>query len=485
MLEEILLSYHGITSNVNSRVLCSEPSPEGHWSKNFAALSVHRRKDWVVTVKGFNKFVWDFEGSTKTGKPENAYGIFASHGAMLIANSEEALKAHDVKHGWDWKRIPGATTMSLTLLQTRLKTARHFSPLSSAGGVTYQGPEMLSSGVFGMDFHQPKYQFFDKNHPHPNIKLHFKKSVFFYQNVLVCLGSNIRIENGPGIKAQNNAFSRQAVDGARKDSSSPSFPGLKPPSGRKGYISLVDTKGNSYYIPGSSASSLKVHFQNQDSKTPAAKPSSGIYATAWLEHSSPIGNYEYAVFVQTPSYLQTADWNRLINHPTDKLYQVLQKDDEAHVVQFEFAPERDSAIDPLFGYVIFQSTTTLPSGGLIQKVNKRCRIMVEENANELYLSISYPDLNFPADGSKVLKTSNDVKKRELFEMESDEIQVKVTLRNHVNKLLPVLPKVHGSPVGYVPTVRVESSASSPPNKGNKIIFANLKNGFSVEIKLNK
>ena len=175
-----------------------------------------------------------------------------------------------------------------------------------------------------------------------------------------------------------------------------------------------------------------------------------------------------------------------MNHPTDKLYQVLQKDDEAHVVQFGFAPERDSEIAPLFGYVIFQSTTTLPSGGLIQKVNKRCRIMVEENANELYLSISYPDLNFPADGSKVLKTSNDVKKRELFEMESDEIQVKVTLRNrHVNKLLPVLPKAHGSLVGYVPTVRVESSASSPPNKGNKIIFANLKDGFSVEIKLNK
>ncbi|KAJ7385609.1 hypothetical protein OS493_015194 [Desmophyllum pertusum] len=275
--------YNNEAYNVYSRAPSAEPSPEGHWTKNFAALSVHRRKDWVVTVKGFNRFVWDFESSTKKANPENAHGIFASHGSMLIANSEEALEAHDVNNGWDWTKTPGATTMSLTLLQTRLKKARNFSPLSSAGGVTYQGPEPKISGVFGMDFHQPNYQFFDKNHPHPNIKLHFKKSVFFFQNVLVCLGSNITIKNGPGIKAQTTLFQDKLVrgassffikvDGIRKDSSSPPLPGSMPysPSGRKRYTTLTDTKGNSYYIPGSSASSLKVHFQNQISETPAAK----------------------------------------------------------------------------------------------------------------------------------------------------------------------------------------------------------------------
>lgn len=68
-----------------------------HWSKNFAALSVHRREEWVVIVKGFNRFVWGFEGTYS----ENPHGIFASHGSMLIANSEEGLRAHDVDNGWD------------------------------------------------------------------------------------------------------------------------------------------------------------------------------------------------------------------------------------------------------------------------------------------------------------------------------------------------------------------------------------------------
>lgn len=122
--------------------------------------------------------------------------------------------------------------MSLPVKETRLKTTRNFSPYSSAEGVTFQGPEQLSNSVFAMDFHQPKYVFLDKNHPYPNIELNFRKSVLFYQNLLVCLGRGIRMDNGPGKKVQTlfrdklvrggSAFSF-SVGGVRKDNSS-SFP---------------------------------------------------------------------------------------------------------------------------------------------------------------------------------------------------------------------------------------------------------------------
>ena len=409
---------------------------------------------------------------------------------MLIANSEEALKAHDINNGWDWTKVPGATTMSLTLAQTRLRKARNFSPLSSAGGVTYQGPEPLSSGVFGMDFHQPDYSFFERRHPHPRIKLHFKKSVFFYQNVLVCLGSNIRIENGGSTKALTTLFqdklvsgtSSIKVDGVRKNSLTP-FAAMTPfsPSGRKGYTTLVDTKGNSYYIPSSSASNLKVHVQTQNSKTSSGRASSGTYATAWLEHSAPNGKYEYAIHIKTPSYIQSASYYWGLRQ-SNRFYKVLKQDDEAHVVKFETSPERNAYVSSFYAYVIFRDTSSLPSG-LVAAVDKQCRIMAEENSRELYLSISYPDLNFP--GSKVLKTSSDVSTRELYDIESSEIQVKVTLTRQVSTVHTVQTKVHGSPAGYVPSVRVDRSPKSPPNKGNILVFTNLKNGFSVEVKLKK
>lgn len=44
----------------------------GYWFKNFVVFFVYCCEDWVVIVKGFNKFVWDFE----MGFLENFNGIF-------------------------------------------------------------------------------------------------------------------------------------------------------------------------------------------------------------------------------------------------------------------------------------------------------------------------------------------------------------------------------------------------------------------------
>ena len=53
-----------------------------------------------------------------------------------------------------------------------------------------------------------------------------------------------------------------------------------------------------------SASSLRVKVENQSSKTPADKPSSGCHATAWFEHSSSDDKYEYAIYVKKHRRIQ-------------------------------------------------------------------------------------------------------------------------------------------------------------------------------------
>lgn len=55
---------------------------------NFVPLSVYRRKNWAVTAKEFNRFLRDFE----TSKKENVCGMFASHGALLVAKRETSLE---------------------------------------------------------------------------------------------------------------------------------------------------------------------------------------------------------------------------------------------------------------------------------------------------------------------------------------------------------------------------------------------------------
>ena len=136
--------------------------------------------------------------------------------------------------------------------------------------------------------------------------------------------------------------------------------------------------------------------------------------------------------------------------------------------------------------MIFQSTPTLPQGPIpIIAVDRHCRIMVQNSQNYLYLSISYPDLNFHV--SKVLQTSEDIGARVRYDLESQEIQVQVTSATNVEMILPTTPKTHRSPIDYIPSISVQPSSlvSSPPEKGNKIVFDNLRNGFSVEIKLTK
>ena len=212
-----------------------------------------------------------------------------------------------------------------------------------------------------MDFHQTEYQFFYEDHPYPKVKLHFKKSVFFFKNVLVCLGSNIKIDNGgTATKARTTLFqdklARDAskfsikMDGVTKDSSD-LFEAVNPLSKNKkdGYTTLVDTKGNSYYIPRSSASDLKVHVQIQNSQTVAAVCSSGIYATAWLEHNFTNAKYEDAVLVKIDSYTSTASalWNRQDREGNFKLYMVLQQDEKAHVEKFGMSPKTNAATRPL------------------------------------------------------------------------------------------------------------------------------------------
>jgi len=109
-----------ISSKASAMSIEAEASPTGFWALNYAAFVVQRREDWAVSVKGFNNYVWDFESASSN----NVYGLYQSHGALLVANSEAALQTHDIDNGWDWTRHPGTTTIKLELEQLKSENRR-------------------------------------------------------------------------------------------------------------------------------------------------------------------------------------------------------------------------------------------------------------------------------------------------------------------------------------------------------------------------
>ena len=426
------------------RGIYPESSPEGHWSKNFAALSIHRRKDWAVTVKGFNRFLWDFENK----KNENVFGMFASHGALLIANSETSLKVHDVENGWDWTKVPGETTLALDLNALKLKKGRFYNPKDLAGGLTFKGTSILENGIFGMDFEQPNYSLSDWR---KNIDFKFKKSVFFFENLVVCLGSDIVAKNTGGKIVQTTLFQDKLteslsikINGVVKrlatsiSKSTPSKQGQQ-------FTTLTDTKGNFYYIPDASKDMLKVHIKNQISKTEDGKTATfGKYGTAWLEHVGFPSQYEYAVIIPTPTYSPTPYKPASAQETKMKVYNVLEKSKFAHVVQFVILPKTWTPLNhPVTAYVIFQPSTSLPTNGPVTEVNRgNILIMVEETVGFIHLSISSPSINLEL--KRPLNNSDDAREEELYHSSSKERKIRVTLKTPVQRSIVSL-MVHDDP----------------------------------------
>ena len=102
--------------------------------------------------------------------------------------------------------------------------------------------------------------------------------------------------------------------------------------------------------------------------------------------------------------------------------------------------------------------------------------MASESQTELYISISFQDLDF--DTKAVLDTQSDVGPRERFRMESKENEVQVTLTADVDISIPSV-FVHGSPADYEPVVRVNSSSAS--RKGaTKLFSQTLKMGSTLK-----
>ena len=388
--------------NIGSLLPPKENSPRGNWGKNYAALSVHRRDDWAVTVKGFNHYVLGPERYVV----ENIYGLYSAHGAMLIANNEEALKTKNVDGGWDWTKLPGTTAIEMTDDEIKgTKSSRYRNQKGFAGGVSFYGTKNgagYANGVFGMAFQMPIYTT-KESKVLAGHKFLFKKSVFFFDNVLVCLGSNIE-SDVPSKNVITSLFQDTAWTTTSSSSSStpPKFYCNNGNTELKKYdfsakTTLVDRNGNKYYIPGAVSNQLKFHRNvHQTHKTQSGKrDGSGTYCKAWLDHGAVPSNQNYYYFIEinaVPSpHDQPADPN---NDITTGKYEILQQTEKVHTVKHS----------SLCGHVIFEKSARMPRDCPVRRATEPCIIMTKfppSPNKKLEISISFPQMKFVKDPSLV------------------------------------------------------------------------------------
>ena len=171
----------------------------GYFQFNHSMAGIYRKDGWLAVSKGFNNNMLGSE----IYPDANRFGRYQSYGAVNIIYPGDALtgNGYDVTT-WDWNFTPGATVIRLPWNKLHgekqrideLQQKRFVGSLSfiNKNGI-YLNKIQGTYGLFAMDFQEKTGQGFgtvysSENH---NATFVFKKSVFAFDNMLICLGSNI------------------------------------------------------------------------------------------------------------------------------------------------------------------------------------------------------------------------------------------------------------------------------------------------------
>lgn len=378
-----------LTRKFLSRLVSPEASPQGNRTYNYAAMGVHRRDDWMVMLKAYNKHAW----STEIYSKQNRYGRYISYGSAQIVTTDSPADCGFREEGWDWNRFPGTTTIHLPwdLLDPEPKgTVVILSPEELGGASHLENRD----GLMGVILQEP-----DRPHFTPSFRAY--KSVFCFDNVMVFLGSGISNEN-KDYPTETTLF-QYALNNKKEgivlnDKKVSAFPFEERPAATAS-VSLSDPAGNHYFVPGGNR--LVVERKEQSSvDNKQTGETKGNFATAYIDHgkSPQEASYHYSVLVQ-PSEGQRkayADGFQKNELP----YKILKHDNQAHIVQsthrYNHASTAWTTPAVTTAYILFEPATGLDAG-FLSRTNSACFVMIREAGDGLVMSVCHPHLNLPAD----------------------------------------------------------------------------------------
>lgn len=356
--------------------------PQGHWNLNYGLLDIHRRQNWLLTVRGHNRYFTTHEAYPGA----NMFGRYFTYGQLevLFPQTLTDRGSNFKDEGWDWNSIPGTTTLHVPLQKLR-------ADIINADD--YSGIEemLISDEIFagGTNFKQRQGMFAMKLHGHDKYDMgsfHAIKSWFMFDSIVVCLGSGIT----NAIKAyptettifQNSINSKgEAFHISDKKINAVPFQQQWTSSGT---LSIVDNRSIGYYLPAQKAVVLTI--QNQQSRNQQdTKTTEGTIAKLTINQGNAPKNkdYEYAMLINTG--VDKMDRFKDAMENKNPVYKVLQKDSFAHTVYYTPLKITASAL-----FVAKTNSTD----SLVASNSRPCLIMYQQSSDSISMSVTDPDLAF-------------------------------------------------------------------------------------------
>ena len=348
------------TQLIASKGISKATAPQGFYVYNYGSAGIYRQHEWMVTLKGYTTDVWGAEIYTN----DNRYGRYQSYGSVQI-QTESTREASGYKEaGWDWNRLPGTTTIHLPWkeLDSPLKgTTMAHATEDFSGSCSLQG----KSGLFAM-------KLMERNLPRFTADFTARKSVFCFDNRLICLGSDI--------SNSNNRYPTETTLYQAAWSADCHATGIIEQT--PDCTTLTDGYRNRYYVSEGKVRTSCGRQESRHNKTRAA--TQGDFTTAWIDHgTAPQGEgYEYLIWIQpTEQELEATP------QPCNT-YQVVRKDHIAHIVY----DKRSQTT----GYALFEAICSMQDT-LFVALPKEVLVMHSACTNEglLHLTICSPGLYLP------------------------------------------------------------------------------------------
>lgn len=402
-------------------------APEGFFVYNYGSAGIFRRKEWMVTLKGYNTDVWGSEIYQK----DNRYGRYQSYGSVQIMSEPSRIASGYDQNGWDWNRLPGTTTIHLPfeLLDSPLPgTTMAHSKENFSGSSSLEG----KNGMFAMKLMERDLKNFT-----PDFVA--RKSVFCFENRMIFLGSGIsnsRADFDTETTLFQNTFQpeKSAIYFNKTKVTEVGYHQvLKAGSGQS--IVLRDGYRNHYFVKEGEVQMQVAEQTSRHEKTRAE--TQGVFASAWINHGKAPqnGRYEYMVWIQPTE-------KELKKQEPLQSYKVLRHDNQAHIIYDQLTKTT--------AYALFDSIH-LENDELFDKLPAETMVMRKAENGKIRISVCDPNLNISEKAYTTQEPSRPILKQ-LFlkgkwKVESEDSRINLSYAQD-HTILKVTCQ-HGQPIEFV------------------------------------
>jgi Lyase, catalytic/Polysaccharide lyase family 8, super-sandwich domain len=362
------------------------PAP-GLTIANWAGVANVRADGWSAAIQGCSRWHFDFESGLYP-YVQNDWGRFIRYGTIELWSGADPFQEDTaglaLNHGWDWSRMPGATTLALAAEELGLpappkpRRMRNFSATGTCAGVA--GPAGL--GLFSVHLQDNAF---------PG-SLTARKTVVIAGDQLICLGNGIAstLPETPVVTTLFQ-FGRAPQPGDETVG-----PATESATEAARDATFRDPAGNAFTLLTPARVVSRSGLQRGPTST--GRWTTGIFATAWIDHGAAPGDGAYAYLI-APKVVG--------REPRRPAFEILQADASAQVVRF-----------PVLGATAYAGFTRAAVAlGPLRSWDRPCLVWSDQSRpGILDLAVVDPDLGCP-DGHQMEDRRESAPTRVILELD--------------------------------------------------------------------